>query len=82
MLPVVIAQGAGAKMRRTSGMAVFNGMIGVTLFGIFLMPTFYSVVRWFSDRGPELFPAKEGVPLEGSSAPAPYTCVRRRPFSR
>ena len=37
-------------MRRTLGMAVFAGMIGVTLFGIFLTPAFYSVVRWFSDR--------------------------------
>src|SRR6185295_8596168 len=52
VLPLVIAQGAGAEMRRTLGTAVFAGMIGVTLFGIFLTPVFYSVVRWFSDRGP------------------------------
>ena len=60
-------------MRRSLGTAVFSGMLGVTLFGIFLTPVFFSVVRWFSDRGqptPELSPAKEGVPLEGSSAPA------------
>ena len=50
VLPLVIAQGAGAEMRRTLGTAVFAGMIGVTLFGIFLTPVFYSVVRWFSDR--------------------------------
>jgi multidrug efflux pump len=48
VLPLVIAQGAGAEMRRTLGTAVFAGMIGVTLFGIFLTPVFYSVVRWFS----------------------------------
>jgi multidrug efflux pump len=52
LLPLVIAQGAGAEMRRTLGKAVFAGMIGVTLFGIFLTPVFYSVVRWLSDRGP------------------------------
>src|SRR2546423_12847091 len=52
VLPLVIAQGAGAEMRRTLGTAVFAGMIGVTLFGIFLTPVFYSVVRRFSDRGP------------------------------
>src|SRR5271166_78595 len=52
VLPLVVAQGAGAEMRRTLGTAVFAGMIGVTLFGIFLTPVFYSVVRWFSDRGP------------------------------
>ena len=51
VFPLVIAQGAGAEMRRTLGTAVFAGMIGVTLFGIFLTPVFYSVVRWFSDRG-------------------------------
>ena len=50
VLPLVIADGAGAEMRRTLGTAVFAGMIGVTLFGLFLTPVFYSVVRWFSER--------------------------------
>jgi len=74
VFPLVIAQGAGAEMRRTLGTAVFAGMIGVTFFGIFLTPVFYSVVRWFSDRGQpkvELAPVKEGVPLEGSLAHGP-----------
>jgi multidrug efflux pump len=48
VLPLVVAQGAGAEMRRTLGTAVFAGMIGVTLFGIFLTPVFYFVVRWLS----------------------------------
>jgi multidrug efflux pump len=52
VLPLVISHGAGAEMRRTLGTAVFAGMIGVTLFGIFLTPVFYSVVRRFTDRGP------------------------------
>jgi multidrug efflux pump len=47
VLPLVIAQGAGAEMRRTLGTAVFAGMIGVTLFGIFLTPVFYYVIRGF-----------------------------------
>jgi len=51
VLPLVIAEGAGAEMRRTLGTAVFAGMIGVTLFGIFLTPVFYSVVRRLSDPG-------------------------------
>jgi multidrug efflux pump len=51
VLPLVIAEGAGAEMRRTLGMAVFAGMIGVTLFGIFMTPVFYSMVRWLSGRG-------------------------------
>ncbi|MEP0846964.1 MAG: efflux RND transporter permease subunit [Phycisphaerae bacterium] len=45
VFPLVIAQGAGAEMRQTLGMAVFAGMIGVTLFGIYLTPVFYYVVR-------------------------------------
>lgn len=46
VFPLVVAQGAGAEMRQTLGMAVFAGMIGVTLFGIYLTPVFYYVVRW------------------------------------
>ena len=45
VFPLVIAQGAGAEMRRTLGTAVFAGMIGVTLFGIFLTPVFFYVLR-------------------------------------
>ena len=45
VFPLVIAEGAGHEMRRTLGMAVFAGMIGVTLFGLFLTPVFYYVVR-------------------------------------
>jgi multidrug efflux pump len=45
VLPLVIAHGAGAEMRRTLGTAVFAGMLGVTLFGIFLTPVFFYVVR-------------------------------------
>jgi multidrug efflux pump len=50
VLPLVIAQGAGAEMRRALGTAVFAGMIGVTLFGIFLTPVFYFVVKWLTER--------------------------------
>ncbi len=45
VLPLVIATGAGAEMRRTLGVAVFSGMLGVTLFGIFLTPVFFYVVE-------------------------------------
>ncbi len=44
VLPLVLAQGAGAEMRQSLGVAVFSGMIGVTLFGVFLTPVFYYVV--------------------------------------
>ena len=36
VVPLVLAKGAGAEMRRTLGIAVFSGMLGVTAFGIFL----------------------------------------------
>jgi multidrug efflux pump subunit AcrB len=50
VVPLVIAEGAGAEMRRLLGTAVFAGMLGVTLFGIFLTPVFYYVIQWFNDR--------------------------------
>jgi len=50
VLPLVFAGGAGAEMRRALGTAVFSGMLGVTLFGIFLTPVFYSIIRWFVER--------------------------------
>ena len=45
VLPLVVAQGAGAEMRRALGLAVFAGMLGVTFFGIFLTPVFFFVIR-------------------------------------
>ncbi len=44
VLPLVIAEGAGAEMRRSLGLAVFSGMLGVTLFGIFLTPVFFYAI--------------------------------------
>jgi multidrug efflux pump len=41
VFPLVTSTGAGAEMRRAMGVAVFSGMIGVTLFGLFLTPVFY-----------------------------------------
>jgi hydrophobe/amphiphile efflux-1 (HAE1) family protein len=48
VLPLVIAFGAGAEMRRALGVAVFSGMLGVTFFGILLTPVFFYVLRRFS----------------------------------
>jgi multidrug efflux pump len=45
VVPLVIASGAGAEMRRSLGTAVFSGMLGVTLFGIFLTPVFFYVIQ-------------------------------------
>ena len=45
VVPLVVATGAGAEMRRTLGLAVFSGMLGVTIFGIFLTPVFFFVIQ-------------------------------------
>ena len=57
VLPLVLAEGAGAEMRRNLGIAAFSGMLGVTLFGIFLTPVFYYVLQagtdwWTRDSEP------------------------------
>jgi len=50
VVPLVLGSGAGAEMRQTLGTAVFSGMLGVTLFGIFLTPVFYVLIRKLSKR--------------------------------
>jgi multidrug efflux pump subunit AcrB len=45
VLPLVISHGAGAEMRRSLGLAVFSGMLGVTFFGVMLTPVFYFVIE-------------------------------------
>jgi Cu/Ag efflux pump CusA len=50
VVPLAIATGAGAEMRQSLGTAVFFGMLGVTLFGLFFTPTFYTVVQSLSTR--------------------------------
>src|SRR5207244_10056695 len=50
VLPLVVATGPGAEMRQSLGTAVFGGMIGVTLFGVFLTPVFFYVLLWLKER--------------------------------
>ncbi len=45
VVPLAIATGAGAELRVSLGIAVFSGMFGVTIFGIFLTPVFYYLGR-------------------------------------
>jgi multidrug efflux pump len=58
VVPLLVTTGAGAEMRRTLGTAVFSGMLGVTLFGIFLTPVFFYVIAGFADT--PLFAAERG----------------------
>ncbi|HXV30195.1 MAG TPA: efflux RND transporter permease subunit, partial [Sinorhizobium sp.] len=45
VLPLVIATGPGAEMRQSLGTAVFAGMLGVTVIGLFFTPVFYVALR-------------------------------------
>jgi multidrug efflux pump len=49
-IPLVISTGAGAEVRSVTGITVFAGMLGVTLFGLFLTPVFYVALRKLSGR--------------------------------
>jgi multidrug efflux pump len=65
VVPLVLATGAGAEMRKALGIAVFSGMLGVTLFGIFLTPVFYHVLEKLAggSGGPAASTKKQtGVP--------------------
>ena len=70
VVPLVISEGAGAEMRRALGTAVFGGMLGVTMFGIFLTPVFFYVLQWCTDRWwkpaveVEAAPALDALPVE------------------
>ena len=50
VIPLVVSHGAGAEMRQAMGIAVFSGMLGVTVFGLFLTPVFYVVLRTIEKR--------------------------------
>jgi len=73
VVPLVVADGAGAEMRRTLGIAVFSGMLGVTLFGIFLTPVFYYVLQWLTRRHGigSVTPTPRSVPCTESESPQP-----------
>jgi multidrug efflux pump subunit AcrB len=80
VVPLVVATGAGAEMRQALGVAVFAGMLGVTLFGVFLTPVFFYVLRWFSGRWEERHPPSPFLNSEHAVPPAvprpPATGIR------
>ncbi len=50
VVPLIVSRGAGAEMRQTLGMAVFSGMLGVTVFGLLLTPVFFYSIDWLGER--------------------------------
>jgi multidrug efflux pump len=69
VVPLVTSTGAGAEMRHAMGVAVFAGMLGVTMFGIFLTPVFYVLLRALSGNRP-LVQHGQAPRLESAPAPA------------
>jgi multidrug efflux pump len=58
VIPLVLSSGAGAEMRNAIGIAVFFGMLGVTIFGLILTPVFYVALR--TAAGSKRFVDKHG----------------------
>jgi multidrug efflux pump len=78
VVPLVLSSGAGSEMRHAMGVAVFFGMLGVTLFGLMLTPVFYVLLRKLS--GSEHLVDKHGnhphMHLESVDEKVPATVVQ------
>ncbi|HEY1900106.1 MAG TPA: multidrug efflux RND transporter permease subunit [Steroidobacteraceae bacterium] len=70
VIPLVLAQGAGAEVRHAMGVTVFAGMIGVTVFGLLLTPVFYVLVRRLTGHDAQEAEA-EPAPVPLAIGPAP-----------
>jgi hydrophobe/amphiphile efflux-1 (HAE1) family protein len=60
VLPLVVSSGSGSEMRQAVGVAVFFGMLGVTLFGLVFTPIFYVIVRNLADQPRRKTPVPAG----------------------
>jgi len=67
VLPLVLAEGPGAEMRRSLGAAVFFGMLGVTIFGLLFTPVFYVLCRGLASRIPHAPTKPRDLPTTGGS---------------
>jgi HAE1 family hydrophobic/amphiphilic exporter-1 len=65
VVPLAVAAGAGAEMRRSLGTAVFFGMLGVTLFGLLFTPVFYVLIRRLAARRPAQAAPAGATPAAG-----------------
>jgi multidrug efflux pump subunit AcrB len=71
VIPLAFASGAGAELRQALGVAVFFGMIGVTVFGLIFTPVFYVLTRWLSAKLPQPPRVKPAVPTTSAVPDAP-----------
>ena len=65
-VPLLIGSGAGSEVRAATGVTVFAGMLGVTLFGLFLTPVFYVAIRKLAGGTPAVWNEQHGT-LEGEN---------------
>jgi len=65
-VPLVLADGSGSEVCAVTGITVFAGMLGVTLFGLFLTPVFYVALRKLVTR--RMRTVQAALPLEVSHA--------------
>ncbi|HKB03631.1 MAG TPA: multidrug efflux RND transporter permease subunit [Gemmataceae bacterium] len=72
VVPLLVGTGAGAEMRKALGTTVFSGMLGVTVFGIFFTPVFYTVLERLRERQP----LRSSV---NSAGPAPEVTAAQPP---
>ena len=73
VLPLVVSSGSGSEMRQAVGVAVFFGMLGVTLFGLIFTPIFYMIVRNLADGG-----ARQEADREPDRSASVIARLRRR----
>jgi len=74
VVPLLIGRGAGAEMRYTLGVAVFSGMLGVTLFGLIFTPLFFQAIEWVVSRGrPEVALTPANPAPSSTEGPVPAT---------
>jgi len=66
VIPLILASGAGAEMRRVMGIAVFSGMLGVTFLGLLFTPLFYVLVRGYVHGRSQTPVPASGQPVENS----------------
>jgi multidrug efflux pump len=84
VLPLVFSSGAGAEIRRAMGVAVFAGMLGVTAFGLFLTPVFFTFLGNVVERVTRrrLVPIAAAASLIlGGCATAPYQQPKLEPVA-
>ena len=70
LVPLVIAEGAGAASRRAVGTPVFAGMLAASTVGVFLIPMLYVVFQWMREKvgGKQARPEPAGDPVPATVA--------------